>query len=139
MYKKTVVLLFVAIFGAMLANVSAHAQDVSVAVKVPFDFVVGKHTLKAGSYRLQKQGSFVAITNNDDRRSTYAMLNPSGAAKLRGEAYLVFRRYGNEAFLNSVVFSEDRHYDVPHSSKEKELMSKLVTGEQIALLLEPGQ
>jgi hypothetical protein len=130
--KKTVVLLFIAVFGAMLANVPAGAQEPSLSVNVPFDFVVGQNTLGAGAYRVERQGDFLSI-RGDQGRTLYVLLLAGGAAKEQtGSPYLVFTRTGGEAFLSSVVFSEDRAYDLPQSGKERELNSK-ATREQVAV------
>lgn len=131
--KKTVALLFVAVLGAMLANVSARAQESGVSVNVPFDFAVGQHALGAGSYRLEKQGAFLSI-RNEDGQSLFALIVAGGGASTQGaNPHLVFTRYGNEAFLNAAVFSDDRVLALARSSREKELMSRLESGEEVAV------
>lgn len=135
--KKFVLFVLMAVFVAALAIAPAHAQSGRLSVNVPFDFVLGKATLKAGTYRIETQGSFVSFSDAD-RKTTYALLLPGGGVSDRnGEPYVVFTRYGTESFLNKVVFSADNSYDLPRSSQEKEIMAHLTSGEQVAVLIQP--
>ena len=134
--KKTVVLMFVVVLGAILANVSAQAQQPSVSVNVPFDFVVGQQTLAAGVYRMQREGEFVSIRSAEGP-AVFALLLAGGTLSTQdGTPYIVFTRYGSEAFLNSVVFAADQSYNLSRSSKEKELMSRVSSGEQVAVQMQ---
>ena len=47
----------------------------------------------------------------------------------------MFTRYGNESFLNKIVFSSDQSYAVPRSNREKEIIARGVSGEEIAMLM----
>jgi hypothetical protein len=133
--RKYVLFVFMAVFVASLAIAPAHAQSASISANVPFDFAVGKTSLKAGSYRIATQGSFVAFSLAG-RNTTYTMLYPGGDASRRdGQPYLVFTRYGTESFLSKIVFSEDYSYAVPRSGREKELATHLNSGEQVAVLI----
>jgi len=137
--RKSVLLLFVAAMVAAMGIVPAHAQEASVSVNIPFDFVLGKQHLSMGKYTVQKQGAFASF-RGPDGRSVYAMLLAGGsAAKLNGEPRLVFTRYGNESFLNHVVFSADRNYSLPRNSREKKLRSVGTTREQAVRITQPGQ
>ncbi len=134
--KKTAVLLFLAMFGAMSANVLANAQEARMSVDVPFDFVVGQSRLAAGAYNLQRQGDSVLIRNADGH-SVYAPLLAGRAVSSQDEnPHLIFRRFGSEAFLDSVIFSEDQNYDLAQTSEEKELMARLRSGEEVALRMQ---
>ena len=136
--KKVVLLALVAVFGAALAIAPAQAQAARVSVNIPFDFEVGKATMKAGTYRIEKQGSFVSLSSADGRTG-YAMLLPSGGVvKHNGEAYLVFTRYEGVSFLNRIVFSADSNYELPRSNRQKELMSKTTSGQEVALAIRPA-
>ena len=139
--KKLLLLMFMPVLGAMLATTPASAQSKRLAVNIPFDFVVGKVAFKAGTYRIAKQpeSSFLSL-NSAEGQSIYTLPVPGGnAANRNGEPYLVFARYGGEAFLEKVVFSVTDNYDLPRSSREKELMSKLMPREQPAVLIQGGQ
>ena len=134
--KKFVMLAMVALFGA-LAVAPAHAQS-SLTVNVPFDFVLGKTTFKSGSYRVARNGTSFAAFVDADRHAKYAMLLPGDDAPVRnGQPYLVFTRYGQESFLDKVVFSSDEVYDLPVSNREKEMKAQLTSGNEMAVLILP--
>jgi hypothetical protein len=137
--RKYVLFAFMAVFVASLAIAPAHAQG-RLAANVPFDFVLGQTTMKADSYRIETQGSFVALVGAEGR-ARYSMYLPGSDAAdhHNGAPYLVFTRYGTETFLSRIVFSTNRTYDLPRSSKEKELAERLNSGEQIAVAIGAGQ
>ena len=137
--KKHVLFLLMAVLGTTLAIAPVHAQTARASANIPFDFVVGKTTLQAGSYRIEQQGSFVLLASAEGRK-TYALLQPgSKVASRDGQPYLVFTRYGKDSFLNKIVFSIDNHYDLPRSAKEREIMAKLASGDQVAVLIQPAR
>jgi len=137
--RKYVLFAFMAVFVASLAIAPAHAQG-RLEANVPFDFVLGQTTLKADTYRIETQGSFVALMDAEGR-ARYSMYLPGSDAAdhHNGVPYLVFTRYGTETFLSRIVFSTNRTYDLPRSSKEKELAARLNSGEQIAVAIGAGQ
>lgn len=129
-------LAMVAAFGAVLAVAPAHAQS-SLAVDVPFDFVLGKTALKSGSYRVVRNGAFAAVVDAD-RNSRFTLLLPSTDVPVRNNLpYLVFTRYGQESFLNKVVFSSGQVYDLPVSARQKEMKAQLGSGNELAVLVQP--
>jgi len=135
--KKYVLLVLMAVFVSSLAIAPASAQTGLVA-NIPFDFVLGKTTLKAGSYRVAPQGGFVAVSG--ERQTTYVLLLPGEhASDHNGQPYLIFTRYGSETFLNKVVFAADNTCNLPRSSREKELATHQTSGEQLAVLLGPAR
>ena len=91
--RKYVLFVFMAVFVASLAIAPAQAQS-RLEANVPFDFVLGQTTMKANSYRIASEGSFVAFVDADGR-AIYSMYLPGGdAADLHnGAPYLVFTRY----------------------------------------------
>ena len=135
--KKSLMLVMLAVFSAALAVGTAHAQE-RMAVNVPFSFVLGKATLQSGQYRIERSGASFASFIDGDRKGSFAMLLPGDDAH-RGNSkpYLVFTRYGQETFLNKVVFSTTEVYDLPVTSKEKELRAQLGSGEELAVLIQP--
>jgi hypothetical protein len=135
--NKVALLVLAAIFGAALAIAPAQAQATRVSVDIPFDFVVGKATMRAGTYRVEKLGSFLSLTNAGGQ-SGYALLSPGGGVVTHKEAYLVFTRYDGVSFLNKVVFSVDNNYELPRSNRQKELMSKMTSGQEVALAIRPA-
>jgi hypothetical protein len=135
--KQYVLLVLMTVFVASLAIVPAHAQGLSA--NVPFDFVLGKTTMKADTYRIQVEGGFVAIVGVQGT-TNYALLLPGGDAAIRdGKPYLIFTRYGTESFLSRIVFSADNICNLPRSVREKEMMAHLPAGEQVAVLIQPAR
>jgi hypothetical protein len=131
--RKYVLFAFMAAFVASLAVAPAHAQS-RLEANVPFDFVLGKTTMKADSYRIASDGSFVVFVDADGM-SSYSIYVPGSDAAdhHNGAPYLVFTRYGTETFLSRIVFSTDRTFDLPRSSREKELAARLNSNEQVAV------
>jgi len=132
--KHYVLFLLMAVFVAWVAIAPAHAQANGVAVDVPFDFSVGAKLLKAGSYRIETTGaqnSFIALSQIGGS-TTYTLFNQRGSAADRnGQAYLVFVRHGAESFLTRVVFSSDEAYTLPLSGREREIVARAGTVEQL--------
>jgi hypothetical protein len=137
--RKYVLFAFMAAFVASLAIAPAHAQS-RLEANVPFDFVLGQSTMKADNYRIATEGSFVAFVDADGR-ARYSMYVPGSDAadSHNGAPYLVFTRYGTETFLSRIVFSTDHTYDLPRSSKEKELAARLNSDQQIAVVIGAGR
>jgi len=130
--KKYGLLLLMAVFVGSVAIAPAHAQA-RIAAEVPFDFAVGSHHFQAGSYRIETQslGTFVSFSVAGGK-TTYTLLYPSSKTALHnGQPYLVFKQYGTESFLAKIVFSDDRSYVVPRSSREKEILARPRTVEQM--------
>jgi len=136
--KKYVLFVLMGVFVASL-GASAHAQSAGLTANVPFDFTVGKATLKAGTYRVKAQGAFVAFSEVGGKTIYSLLLQGGKAAERDGLPYLVFTRYGKEAFLNKIVFSGDESYNLLHSSREKEIMAHVTRGEEVAVLIAPAR
>lgn len=129
----------VAVFGAALAVAPAHAQS-GMSVDVPFDFALGKTTLQSGHYRVAKSGLSFASFVDAKRKAQFALLLPGDDARSHGaKPYLVFTRYAGETFLSKVVFSSNEVYDLPVSSKEKEIKAQLGSGQEVAVLIQPAE
>jgi hypothetical protein len=137
--RKYVLFAFMAVLVASFAIAPAHAQS-RLEANVPFDFVLGQTTMKADSYRIATQGSFVAFVDAEGR-ARYSMYLPGSDAAdhHNGAPYLVFTRYGTETFLSRIVFSTSHTYNLPRSGKEKELAARLNSGEQVAVAIGAGR
>ena len=135
--KKYLMLVLMAVIVASVAVSSAHAQSAGAAVSIPFDFSVGKFHLKAGEYRIQPSGSlgtFLAFTSSNNTR--YTLLMPGEKAPLHnGAPYLVFHRYGSELFLRKLVLSSEKTYNLPSTSREKEILAHVTSGEQVDIAI----
>lgn len=137
--KMYVLFSLIGVLGAALAIVPAQAQSARASVNIPFDFVVGKATLKAGNYSLAKQGASILSITDEDGKTRYTMLTPGGNVHRSVQPYLVFTRYQGTSFLNKVVFSTEFNYELSRSTREKELISRLKSGDQVAVLIGEGQ
>ncbi len=114
---------------ATLAMTGSASSSGKLRVSIPFDFMVGKTRLKAGSYTVDS--TFVRgvplISSTDRRTSVFAGNTFDGqTSRAPSRASLVFRRYGNEYFLSQIW---DEGSTVPmqlyESRAERELAKQL--------------
>jgi hypothetical protein len=130
------------VLGAVLAVAPAQAQDASrVYVDIPFAFSVGNTTLNAGHYRVAELLSgILAFSSSDGQESQFALTVPEDSANPTHEPKLVFKRYGDEAFLSKVFLSGDRDCrQLLRSSREKQLIQKRESGEELSLLIQSAR
>ena len=106
--KRQLLNAFIVIGFIVAATAAAQAQGVRrMVVNVPFDFVVGKRTLPAGTYtfkQLTRDNDKPLLLQSANRRTTQIVLtNPvEAAASAETVAQLDFRRYGDKYFLARV-------------------------------------
>jgi len=102
--KKVLGCLSMAALAFVLAA-PVSAQTITLKASVPFDFVVGGHTLPAGDY-LVSQGNgerFLTVRNvSSDATPTVVTLSVPGSTAAAGEAFLTFHRYGSDYFLAQI-------------------------------------
>jgi len=102
--KKVLGCLSIAALAVVLAA-PVSAQILTLNVSVPFDFVVGGHTLPAGDYVVGKAGDlgYLSLRNvSTDGTPTFISSNPAGGSAVPGEASLTFHRYGGDYFLAKI-------------------------------------
>jgi hypothetical protein len=132
--KGSVLFALLAVFVATVAIAPAHAQSEGILVDVPFDFSVGSKHLQAGNYRIESAGpshSFIALAQTGGK-TIYSIYNPSDrAAERNGEPYLVFTRSGEESFLTKIVVSAKESYDLPLTSRQKEILAQATSTDQV--------
>jgi hypothetical protein len=139
---KFVLFGLLAVFGTTLAIVPGQAEsDSRVLVDIPFDFSVGITTLKAGSYLVQDvQSRILALSSNDGQVHQFVLTVPEESANRNHQPKLVFTRYGDEVFLNTVFLSgNDDGRQLLQSSREKQLIQKGASGEKLSLLIQPAR
>lgn len=132
----------IAVLGATLAVVPARAEsDTRVLVRIPFDFSVGDAVLKAGNYRIQNvQAGTLLLQSDDEQVHRFLLTVPDGAANHYHWPRLVFARYGKELFLEEVYLSSvDNGRELLQGDREKELIQKRATGEELSLLIESAR
>jgi len=122
----TVFTLMVAL-AIVTAVVSANAQSrMKVTANIPFEFVVGGHTLPAGEYIVQAittGGGALAIQGSDNGESAVRLAEPIQAMTQRRSARLVFHRYGQKYFL-AQIWSEDSIGRRLAKSKQERVMER---------------
>ena len=137
---KAMLFAVMTMLGLTLTIVSAHAQSGSrVLANIPFDFSVGRTTLKAGSYTVEHlQSGLLCLSSNDAKEHQFAFTIPGNSANQSQEPHLVFTRYGSEAFLNRVFSAGNGGYhELLRSSREREFIKNQASGDELSLLLQP--
>jgi hypothetical protein len=90
---------------AVLLAAPVSAQTSTLKVSVPFDFVVGGHTLPAGDYAVDKLNDLGLLEfRNMSNWATPIVIATSvpGKTAAAGEASLTFHRYGSDYFLAAI-------------------------------------
>jgi hypothetical protein len=107
MTKKTLMVLAISSLVFVLAAPLA-AQTVRLKANIPFEFVASQRTLPAGEYSVDSISlsapSIMCIRSEDSHYGVFVLSSPLGGPgyMTRGEARLVFHRYGNQYFLSEV-------------------------------------
>jgi len=94
----------------MLAIVSVQAQTPSrIEVNVPFDFSVGKTTLKAGAYSIKRASGTMLSVRSADGKTTVLVNAPLtiGSRDSKAGERLVFNQYGDQYFLSQIWLTVD--------------------------------
>jgi hypothetical protein len=92
-----------AVVVLLVAPVSA--QTSALKVSVPFDFIVGGHTLPAGNYAVDKLTDLglLEFRNVSNWASPIVIASSvPGSSAAPGEAVLTFHRYGSDYFLAAI-------------------------------------
>jgi len=122
------------IFSAALGPVSLMAQE-PILVKVPFDFTAGSKSFAAGEYRVKEQAPHVLGIQSVDGHANLMTMTQAGQSNTKaGEVRLTFNRYGDRYFL-AHVSGNDRGWELPKSSVEKELAARLALPEPKPVVL----
>jgi hypothetical protein len=118
----------------------ARAQQPVVA-NIPFAFTVGKMTLPAGEYRVEKwikgDGALL-IQRTDGGAATFAGSIATDSNEPQIQTKLVFHHYGDRYFLSQVwVEGSSRGRQIPKSKQEKEqeqLLARNETRDQVTIV-----
>ncbi len=112
----------------MLGVTSAHALTSNkVVANIPFDFTVGKTTLPAGEYVVQRIANNPAalfVRNRETYEAAFVLAIPVEDRSSLGEGKLVFDRHGNEHFLSQVWFGTLTGGKIPKPRMESLSMAK---------------
>ena len=139
---KLALLAVITLSSVAIAVVPAHAQSTDqIVVDVPFDFVVGKSTMKAGVYDVKDevQSGILTFTSRDGQQRRFAFTIPGESTNDNHQPEVVFVRYGNESFLSKVFLSgANECLILRRSSRENDLIHKKASGEELSLLIQPA-
>ena len=99
--------MLIAGFLFSLSAVTAQAQGgKSLAVDVPFDFMVSGKSLPAGKYVVvrgtQASAEGLRLQSTDGKKGVYVLTISIQSAETREQGAVVFTRYGDEYFLSQV-------------------------------------
>jgi len=82
---------------------SAYAQA-TIEVTVPFNFMVGKAEMPAGTYTINRlSSSAIEIKGSTTKKSAVSIVWSEGPSGSDSAAKLVFNRYGDSYFLSQVT------------------------------------
>jgi hypothetical protein len=107
---------------------------------VPFDFIVGGHTLSAGEYMFGKsiEGTGVLrVQNAAGTTSSISLVSPDNQLSQSRDALIVFHRYGSDYYLAGVWDgSRIAGGSVPMSRSERETSKRAsVAGPETVVVL----
>ncbi len=125
---------------AILLAAPVSAQNLSLKVSVPFDFVVGGHTLPAGDYLVSQVGAagFLSVRDISSGATPVVMTaTVPGDSTVPGEASLTFHRYGSDYFLAQVsdgYMSQSCSVQMTRGEKERANRASLNKPEVVMVL-----
>lgn len=119
MYKRFAGILM----AALLASVSVYAQSpLKVEFSTPFAFQVGKNSLPAGTYTVERAAINVALFRPvDGGGGTFVVTTPASATTKNATPIIGFHRYGDRHFLSYIWNEDSTGMSVPKSRAEKEM------------------
>lgn len=135
--KRQIVILL-GVFGLMFSAAVANAQTLKVKANVPFDFMVDKTTMPAGTYNIDAvlpSSSALAIRNNDAKVGRLVLSDSARSHEPSADTRLVFHRYGDRYFLSAIwVQGERSGREFPMSKREAEVAKSLPESDNVIVL-----
>ena len=111
--------------GLLLATASAYAQTGVVKANVPFNFIVEKTSIPAGTYLIQPlsgSSQAMAIESADRKVIKLVLPNTCESSMAQEKTKLVFHRYGDQYFLSQVwVEGNNRGTELRKTQRESEV------------------
>ena len=124
----TIFTLMVAL-AILTSVVSANAQsDLRVTADIPFEFVVGNHTMAAGEYTVKaftRGGGALAIVGKNSGEMVVRLADPIAPTNKRKPARLVFHRYGQSYFLAQIWTGDNMGRKLAKSKQEAAMEREL--------------
>jgi len=136
--KKVLGCLSMAALAVLLAA-PVSAQTLWLKVSVPFDFVVGGHTLPAGDYVVSNVTDLgvLELRNVSSGATPTIIGSDPGSLGARGEASLTFRRYGGDYFLAKIwdgFTDQGRSIRMSRTEQERAARASLSKPEVVVVL-----
>jgi hypothetical protein len=114
--------LFLAFGSICLGGTALQSQSYTIKADVPFAFHVNNTDLQAGTYRVERSANSPIEFLRDSRGVKTAIMS-KGLSDNKGGLRLVFRCYGNEAFL-AEIWGEGTGVKVPVGKLEREVRER---------------
>jgi hypothetical protein len=121
---KKQVLTLIGVLGLLLSAGSAFAQTTKIKVDVPFNFVVNRTLMPAGTYTISSvgMGSTLAFRGTDNHALKLVNASYDTSSKPSESTKLVFRCYGDRYFLSQIwTEGSDRGRRLPKAAAESEV------------------
>ena len=129
-----------ALLLSVVATGTCYAQQTTLAVKIPFAFQAGDHTLPAGEYRVESARTgtkaIQRLRQVDGDAVMVLMTIPVETRNGRPNPKLVFNCYGQTRFLSQIWTGDSEGRQLFKSYREKQTATG-ERGREIALLLQP--
>jgi len=131
-------MLALALLSLPILAVAQMTSSTRIVGEVPFPFMVANKHVPAGQYTVEPltQGARILVIRNVDARvGLLTPVTPDEAKKAAGSCALVFRKYGDQAFLTGIKLAGNGTiYQIPESPAEAELRAQNLTGTEEILL-----
>ena len=121
---KKQVLTLIGVLSLLVSAGSAFAQATKINVDVPFNFVVNRTTMPAGSYTISNigMGGTLVLRGTDNKAIKLVNASYDHLSKPSDRTKLVFRCYGNRYFLSQIwMEGSDRGRQLPRTAAETEV------------------
>ena len=132
---NTILALSILTVGAV-ATASAQLPGTRMSAQIPFDFIVGEQTLRAGMYELKRFGDdpYLLYIQNVDDRGESAIFNTDLVDEKDSirQSALVFHRYGDIYFLARIMSQyEGIARELQPSEQERSLERDLASNNKV--------
>ena len=132
---KKQVLALVGALSLVLAAGSAFAQTQEVRANIPFNFVVNKTAMPAGTYSIARTGissDAVVVRGLTCKATKLVGTMQRGSGKINDRSKLVFHRYGDRYFLSQIFVEGSTSMRVlPKTNLESEVALDLNSNDVI--------
>lgn len=115
--KRIIAILFFALASLVTIN-NANAQDHTMRVTIPFNFIAGRTHFPAGIYRISSS-DLIAVAIQNDRQAAF-ILRSAVAEEHPQSGKLVFYRYADQYILKKILSPGAHMYlELPASKSGK--------------------